>query len=87
MQNYYRTGYWGIPGTSRISNVHISWDGKAICGAKFHPDSKFQFCANGVRLEYVTCNRCKERLDGHRNRQRTLDVRKFLNKWDKENVT
>ncbi len=56
------TGYFGIPGTSRTTLVHIVDNGRPICGSRVGPDQQFQWCAGGVRLEYVECARCIKRL-------------------------
>ena len=76
----YQTGWFGIPGRVSTSVVHIVYDGKCICGAKFSPLSQFQFCANRIYLLYVTCNRCKERL--HRHQEKIIEIE--MNRFKKE---
>jgi len=56
------TGYFGIPGTSRTTRVHVVENGRPICGSHLGPGQKFQWCAGGAQLEYVECSRCKARL-------------------------
>ena len=55
----YMTGYFcsqARPGNP--SNVHITCEGKAICGAKFSKSSEFQWCSHGNYLKFVTCPKC-----------------------------
>jgi hypothetical protein len=56
------TGFFGIPGHDITGQVHVLENGKPICGTVPHPKARFQWCANGVRSEYLTCKRCIERL-------------------------
>lgn len=54
------TGYYGRPGDRERGRVHIHIKGSGpACGVRLHPDSQFQWCAQGVRLDYVECERCK----------------------------
>jgi hypothetical protein len=58
--NGYMVGYFGIPGKSG-GQTHATRDGKPLCGRKLHPDAIFQFCAAGILLRYIECERCKQR--------------------------
>jgi hypothetical protein len=42
-----------------ISNVHLCFERQPLCGYKPHPTMQYLWCANWVKLEYVTCNRCR----------------------------
>lgn len=73
----YRTGWFGIPGgPASTSKVHIVYDGKCICGAKFSPKSEFQWCANRVYISIVDCKRCKERLPNHLEKINKIETEK-----------
>lgn len=62
-----KTGWFGIPmkpgkQTNKHTMVHIvSSAGLPICGYKPNKKMEFQWCANGIRLEYVECKKCKEK--------------------------
>jgi hypothetical protein len=56
------TGWFGIPGRRADgAKVHavLADTGKPLCGVRFHPDSEFQWCAPGVKLDYLECERCQ----------------------------
>lgn len=53
-----QTGYYGIPGKVG-GKVHIHFNGHPVCGAKIHPLAEFQWCANGIRYEYLECEKCE----------------------------
>ncbi len=56
----YDTGFYGIPG--RVGgSVHIRHNRKPICGYRPSPRAEWQWCAWGVKPEYVECPRCRER--------------------------
>jgi hypothetical protein len=56
------TGFYGIPGKcGGIVHVHDYDTGRPDCGVDLNPKAEFQFCAVGVRLEYVECERCRKR--------------------------
>ena len=50
------TGYYGYT-TEPGSKVHVVTDGNPICGTK--PNGIFQWCAPGVRWDYIECKTCK----------------------------
>jgi hypothetical protein len=57
-------GYWGVPGTCRVTKVHIGVDAyKALCGQIFIEKFEFQWCAHTAEytLKYVECAECKRR--------------------------
>ncbi len=62
-----KTGWFGIPikpgkSASKHTMVHIvSSANLPICGYKPNSKMEFQWCANGIRLEYVECTKCKEK--------------------------
>lgn len=60
----YVTGWYGIPGGRTGGRVHIVSDGKPICGDHIHSKAEFQWCAPGVKYDYVECRRCLERYYG-----------------------
>ena len=60
-------GYWGVPGTSRVTIVHIQFNGQVtLCGYTMSEKYEFQWCARMVdRMfihRYVECKGCKERI-------------------------
>lgn len=66
-----RTGWYGIPGGSEHSStrVHVVVDGKPACGVVLADAQEFQWCARGISLEYVECDRCRKWAAKHgRNR-------------------
>ena len=60
-----QTGYFarasGEPKGCReiVTNVHVTENGKSICGYKPHETLRFQWCAHGVVYNYVDCQTCK----------------------------
>ena len=62
-----RTGYFARARSAthdaRHTKTHLFDDGKGkcLCGHKPHPTMSFQWCANGVQIEYVECGACKEK--------------------------
>ncbi len=55
------TGYYGIPGSKResdVTKVHYTLRGKAICGVRVRKGMEFQFCANGFDKDMIECQRC-----------------------------
>ena len=52
------TGYYGISGKSTRSKVHLDINGHPACGAKIHKDAEFQWCASGIKLDYLECKHC-----------------------------
>ena len=58
----YRTGWFGIPGSFKPGGqVHVVRNGKPICGQHIHPKAQFQWCADGINLNFIECKRCKLR--------------------------
>lgn len=58
--NNVETGYFGTPG--RVgTKVHVFNPKKGItlCGRR--PKWQFQWCAHGAYLNYIDCDRCRER--------------------------
>lgn len=61
-------GYWGIPGTSRATMVHIQFAGqRTLCGYIMSEQYEFQWCAGLSEKatyihRYIECDECKARL-------------------------
>lgn len=55
------TGYFGVPGTERCTNVHVynGVTGRCLCGYLPNDQYQFQWCAHGVQMDYVECKSCK----------------------------
>jgi hypothetical protein len=60
MKNY-QTGWFCIPGGRTGGQVHVVSYGKPICGQRLHKKAEFQWCAHGIKLDYIECARCKGR--------------------------
>ena len=56
----YSTGWYGRPGKLSTGKVHVvTRDTRTLlCKAKVHPDAQFQWCAAGIKDEYVDCGNC-----------------------------
>jgi len=56
-----KTGWFGSPRPKhRGSLTHVvDEEGRAICGARFAKDMKFQMCRNGVDETITECSLCK----------------------------
>lgn len=59
----FSTGWYGRPG-GRGGIVHVKVKGERlpVCGVRLHEDMRFQWCAHGVREEWVECGSCKRIL-------------------------
>ena len=59
-------GWFGRPFNKKHKSLstktHIVHNSKTLCGYKPHKTLEFQWCAFTVRLQYVECEKCKERL-------------------------
>jgi hypothetical protein len=56
----HQTGFVGRPGSLRATKVHLfRQDGRAVCGYRPSPTWEFQWCAHGIRYDYLECPRCK----------------------------
>src|SRR3989304_5387785 len=60
-----KTGYFGRTTEKRqkalSTKVHIIGnDGRCFCGYRPHKTLQFIWCSNGVVLDYVECDRCKD---------------------------
>lgn len=59
------TGWYGLPGSQRTTDfngqVHVAFasDKVPLCGTSLRRKMAFQWCANGIHLDYVTCGVCK----------------------------
>jgi hypothetical protein len=51
-------GYWA--NTKQWTKTHVAEFGKPICGSKVLKDKKFQWCCNGIMIEYLECEHCKK---------------------------
>jgi len=46
--------------SAKHTKVHIlKSNGVCLCGYRPHKTMSFQWCANGIVLEYVECDRCR----------------------------
>ena len=61
----YETGYYGVPGSYRVSMVHLVRDGRPVCGFRPVPASEFQWCCHGINIVYLRCPRCLEHAERH----------------------
>jgi len=62
-----KTGWFGRE--HRNTQVHIlKQNGVCLCGYRPHKTMKFQWCANGVHLPYVECDRCGNRFLDYLNK-------------------
>lgn len=59
-------GYWGIPGSERVTIVHVQTLGQeTLCGRTMSDKFEFQWCARMDRLfvhRYIECKTCKKRI-------------------------
>ncbi len=60
--HHYSTGWWGIPGgpSCRSTKVHIEEGGKPACGSRLGPKMVYQWCAWGMKWDYLECEHCKD---------------------------
>jgi hypothetical protein len=60
----FSTGWYGAPGLRRGGIVHVKVKGerRPVCGVRMGDDMRFQWCAHGVREEWVECRSCKRIL-------------------------
>ncbi len=55
-----RTGFFGNP--LRSTKVHVVDEhDKPICGSKIGIDMDFQWCAGNIKLDYIECEKCKNK--------------------------
>lgn len=60
------TGFYGIPGSQRAADyctqVHVVFkkDKAPLCGVRLRRTMQFQWCANRIDREIITCLRCKQ---------------------------
>lgn len=59
------TGWFGVPGLTprRHATVHVAVDGHPLCGVRFDHRAEYQICAKGAYLSYVTCKRCRQKVE------------------------
>lgn len=67
--------------------VHAIFEGKAICGAKFHPEAEYQFCGHGLHFDMLECDSCKHivRRHGLLNMSRDHAVQEVIRLHDQFN--
>jgi len=55
------TGWFGVPGTQRSTNVHVldNETKKCLCGYSPNKNYQFQWCAWGIEKDYLECEGCK----------------------------
>ncbi len=59
----YQTGFFGMPGTSRSTQVHVVYDGQPLCRYRPAASMEFRFCAGGYHRPCVECGLCLRRAD------------------------
>jgi hypothetical protein len=47
---------------SLSTKTHIAINNKVICGYKPHKTLSFQWCSMGDNLDYVECDKCKQKF-------------------------
>lgn len=67
--NSYSTAWWGTPGLTTATKTHIAFNGSPLCGVKLGKGRQEQFCAIGVRLSLVECNRCLRKYSGAKGKK------------------
>jgi len=59
----YNTGWWGVPGPEwwRSTKTHGRRKGERgpMCGAKLSDEQRWQWCAGGLYVEWIDCERCQ----------------------------
>jgi hypothetical protein len=57
-------GYWGVPGTERVTIVHVQYHEQVtLCGYTMSDKYEFQWCAktaSAYMQRYIECKKCKE---------------------------
>lgn len=61
------TGYYGRPGRTG-GKVHVHAGRGPICGTVLPEGSEFQWCAKGIKDQYLECKRCIAAVRGLRAR-------------------
>ena len=58
-----RTGYFAnVNKPQKFTKVHfVDIYNKPICGSKISDKMSYQWCSNGITLEYVECQKCKSK--------------------------
>jgi len=60
------TGFFGIPGKVAYGKVHAVDDMRMpLCRWKPRQSHEFQFCANGLNINLIECERCKKAIKSH----------------------
>lgn len=55
-------GWFGVPGLAHTSTkTHLVSRNRPMCGARLRADQEFQFCAYGLKLDYIECDRCRKK--------------------------
>ena len=76
------TGYYTISGETKRGKVHItSINGRPICGSHLHENAEFQWCASGIKLDYVECKHCIKIGTKILSEFNPLDVMRGLKSW------
>lgn len=69
MENVIQTGYFARATEkghkAAYTKIHLTLDGKPMCGYKPHKTMQFVWNAQGAHKPYVECNKCKEKYDVH----------------------
>lgn len=59
--NMIATGFFGVPGSAKGNfTVHAVDGGKTLCGWHPRKNMEFQWCAHGIRWEFLECESCKK---------------------------
>ena len=60
----FSTGWYGSPYRKGNGTVHVKVKGERlpVCGARIGEDMSFQWCAHGIREEWIECGSCKRIL-------------------------
>ena len=60
----YTTGWWGLPGDQTnkgFTKVHLEVNGKPACGSRLRKGMIYQWCAPGIKYDYLECEHCKRK--------------------------
>lgn len=55
------TGYFARASDNRSTLVHVTKDGKSLCGYRPHKSYTFQWCAMSIHFPYISCEVCKRK--------------------------
>jgi hypothetical protein len=62
------------------TKIHLEENGKPVCGARLHAESRFSYCSADIHYPYIDCCRCKkiaaEILDKRRRQHDEKEMKK-----------